>query len=108
MRRLTAVLIAIGALTLSACAASPASEPSPTPTLSVEDQFLSEMRATEAFFGFPDSQLVDIGNSVCAALRDGSSFDDLVSTLAITDYDENEASAIIFASSKAYCPEQER
>ena len=100
-------LAAVGVLLLAGCS-TPAPEPSPTPTVSAEEQFLDEMRATEALFGFPDEQLVSIGESICDALRDGSTFDDMVRTLAITDYSEDEASAMIFASSKAYCPEQER
>lgn len=101
------VLAAVGVLFLAGCSTS-APEPSAAPTVSAEEQFLDEMRATEALFGFPDEQLVSIGKSICDALRDGSTFDDMVRTLAITDYSEDEASAMIFASSKAYCPEQER
>lgn len=107
--RLTVVALALVALTgCSPSASEPTATPTPTPTVSSEAVFLKEMRATEAFFGFPDEQLIRIGNSVCEALRDGSTFDDLVSTLAITDYTKDEASSIIFASAKAYCPEQER
>lgn len=94
-------------LLLAGCG-TPAAKTTPTPTLSSEDQFLEEMRATNAFFGFADEQLITIGGSICDALRDGSTFDDLVRTLAINDYDEEEASAMIFASARAYCPEQER
>jgi hypothetical protein len=89
---------------LAGCAGAAA--PTPTPTVEAST-FLDGMRATDAFFGFPDAQLHRIGKSVCDALRDGSTFDDLVETLAITDYDEDQVSTIIFASSREYCPEQE-
>lgn len=101
--RSLAALTLVAALALSGCAAGAEPEATPTPT---ESSFLDEMRSTEAFFGFSDEQLQTIGQSTCDALRDGSSFDDIVDTLAINDFTKDQATTIIFASAAEYCPEQ--
>lgn len=105
---LGAAIVLAATLAFTGCAASaPESAPTPTPTVP-DTVFLDTMRSTEAFFGFKDAQLHTIGKDVCAALEDGSSFDDLVYALSINDYDKDQASTIIFASAAEYCPGQER
>lgn len=82
---------------------------SPTPTATAEPStFLDDMRATKGFFGADDKQLRDVGESVCAALRNGSSFEDVGHYLTVGGLTKTQATDVIFASAKEYCPEVER
>lgn len=109
-RRLGATALLACAFGIAGCAAATEAAPTPSPTLTTPEAstFLETMRSTEAFLGFEDEQLEEIGEDICAALRDGSTFDDLVRTLGINDFTKAQASAVIFASAAEYCPEQER
>ena len=104
-----ALLLVLSGTGLSACSSSgtaQAETPTPSPTPSFD--FLAEMRSTKAFFGFDDAQLRQIGQTTCDALADGSSFDDLVDTLALNDFTKDQATMVIFASAREYCPQYER
>lgn len=109
--RLAPVAVAASLVLLAGCSSTPPAPAPPvqtTPTPTPSSTFIDEMRSTGAFFGFPDGQLRDIAQTICEALDEGSTFDGLVETLAVNDFTEDQASTVIFASAREYCPEHER
>ena len=73
-----------------------------------EPTYLELMRDTKAFFGADDTALNKVGNSICDALKDGSTYDDTVKWLGVAGLTAEQAESVIFASAAEFCPEQAR
>ena len=102
MKRALALMFAV--LVLAGCTA--AAEPAPTPSLSAEDVYVQTVRDTNALVGAKDDNLIRLGNSICEAMKDGTSFDGAVDLLGTGGVDDPDDAEIIAAAAiDAFCPE---
>jgi len=80
--------------------------PTPEPTSDPSAIYVETVRDTNALVGSSDEQLISIGESTCAAMKDGTSFKEAVRFLGIGGVDDaNDAETIAAASIDAFCPE---
>jgi len=102
MERLSGLLL-IGAVMLGGCASTP---PTPEPTSDPDAIYIETVRDTNALVGASDEQLISLGESTCAAMKDGTSFEEAVKFLGIGGVDDaDDAETIAAASIDAFCPE---
>jgi len=102
MMRLSGILL-IGAVTLGGCASTP---PAAEPTADPNAVYLETVRDTNALVGASDERLISLGESTCAAMKDGTSFKEAVRFLGIGGIDDaDDAETIAAASIDAFCPE---
>jgi len=96
--------LALPLLLIAGCASNagqPASAPTATPTASYADQ----MRDIDHFFGYADSDLQSAGESICAAMEDGTTFERAKELLGMNGMSDGEASEAVRLSVDEYCPQ---
>jgi len=110
---------ALGAL-LTACGPDDGTEPSPSPApapsaaqssetaLSDSDLFLAAARAVAPDLqAVPDSDLIDLGQSVCGAFDAGADTATIGVTMITSGLDATASGAVVGAATSTLCPEHE-
>lgn len=89
-------------LTLAGCAQTPAPAAEPTEEAPT---YVELMRDTKGFTGASDAEIEKIGESVCAALKDGSTPDDAAHMLTLGGLTPQQAVDVVFHTANELCPE---